>query len=191
MQITINGKREELDRELTVAELIGQLELQPKQVAVEVKFELGASAGSRSTLTFGRRSGRDRDARRGRLKNTLTTEAIPNQTDQDDLLQVGEHTLSSRLIVGTGKYSTFDQMREALDASGTHCITVAVRRERLYDEMGKNILDYIDLSRYLLLPNTAGCYNVEDALRTAPLGPRDLAGVGKPRCKLGEARGAR
>ncbi len=97
-----------------------------------------------------------------------------------DSFRVGDHTLTSRLIVGTGKYATFDQMRDALDVSGTHCITVAVRRERLYDEMGKNILDYIDLSRYLLLPNTAGCYNVEDALRTARLGREILSGLDNP-----------
>jgi thiazole synthase len=115
----------------------------------------------------------------------LSTEAAEDSTGLGssqgaDTFQVGEHTLSSRLIVGTGKYTTYEEMREALDVSGTHCITVAVRRERLYDEMGKNILDYIDLSRYLLLPNTAGCYNVEDALRTARLGREILLGLENP-----------
>jgi thiazole synthase len=92
-------------------------------------------------------------------------------------LRIGNHTLSSRLIVGTGKYATFAQMRDALDVSGTDCITVAVRRDRLYDAAGENILDYLDLSRYLLLPNTAGCYTVEDALRTARLGREILSGL--------------
>ena len=110
----------------------------------------------------------------------MSSEAVSPPTDHEDVLRVGEHALTSRLIVGTGKYSTFDLMRDALNASGTHCITVAVRRERLYDEMGKNILDYIDLSRYLLLPNTAGCYNVEDALRTARLGREILLGLENP-----------
>jgi thiazole synthase len=107
----------------------------------------------------------------------VSSEVVPNQPQQTGALRIGEHTLTSRLIVGTGKYETFDVMREALDASGTHCITVAVRRERLYDQLGKNILDYIDSSRYLLLPNTAGCYNVEDALRTARLGREILLGL--------------
>ena len=93
-------------------------------------------------------------------------------------LQIGEHRLASRLIVGTGKYPTMPLMREALDVSGTDCITVAVRRERLYDEFGKNILDYIDLNRYTLLPNTAGCFNADDAVRTARLGREILRGLG-------------
>ena len=97
-----------------------------------------------------------------------------------DRLCVGNQRLDSRLIVGTGKYATFAQMAEALDLSGTHCITVAVRRERLYDEHGQNILDSIDLNRYLLLPNTAGCYTAEDAVRTARLGREILRGLENP-----------
>lgn len=95
-------------------------------------------------------------------------------------LTIASHALVSRLIVGTGKYDTFAQMRLALDASGADCITVAVRRERLYDASGENILDSLDLSRYLLLPNTAGCYTAEDALRTARLGREILLGLENP-----------
>jgi thiazole synthase len=95
-------------------------------------------------------------------------------------LRIGSHTLSSRLIVGTGKYETFAVMQAALDVCGTDCITVAVRRERLYDAAGENILDYIDLSRYLLLPNTAGCYTAKDAVRTARLGREILLGLENP-----------
>lgn len=102
------------------------------------------------------------------------------QLEHDTPLRIGQHTLTSRLIVGTGKYATSEVMREALAASGTHCITVAVRREQLYDQFGQNILDYIDLSRYLLLPNTAGCYTAEDALRTARLGREILLGLENP-----------
>jgi thiazole synthase len=90
---------------------------------------------------------------------------------------VGGHRLRSRLIVGTGRYRTFAHMSAALDLSGTHCITVAVRRERLYDEYGQNILDHLDLDRYILLPNTAGCYTAEDAVRTARLGREILRGL--------------
>ncbi|MEX2559330.1 MAG: thiazole synthase, partial [Pirellulales bacterium] len=61
-----------------------------------------------------------------------------------DRLRLGRHTLSSRLIVGTGKYASYGLMAEALDLSGTDCITVAVRRERLYDAEGNNLLDHID-----------------------------------------------
>jgi thiazole synthase len=90
-------------------------------------------------------------------------------TPADDVLQIGPHRLQSRLIVGTGKYETFTQMRECLELSGADCITVAVRREKLHDGSGQNILDFID-PRYTILPNTAGCYAAADAVRVARLG---------------------
>ncbi len=96
----------------------------------------------------------------------------------DDVLQLGGHSLDSRLIVGSGKYDDFELMRESLEASGARCITVAVRRERLYNPDGKNILDFLDLNRYVLLPNTAGCFTAEDAIRTARLGREILLGLG-------------
>jgi thiazole synthase len=101
-------------------------------------------------------------------------------TSVDDLLQLGPHSFHSRLIVGTGKYASFEVMRQALDASGAQCITVAVRRERLYDGEGHNILDFIDLERYTLLPNTAGCFTAQDAVRTARLGREILRELGNP-----------
>lgn len=99
---------------------------------------------------------------------------------REDVLRLGSHVFRSRLIVGTGKYETFEIMRDALEASGTQCVTVAVRRERLYDGDGRNILDYLDPDRYTLLPNTAGCYTVKDAVRTARLGREILRELGNP-----------
>lgn len=98
----------------------------------------------------------------------------------DDRLRIGSHSFSSRLIVGTGKYATYELMREALDLSGAECITVAVRRERLIDAAGKNLLDFIDTSRYTILPNTAGCFSAEDAVRVARLGREILSQMGNP-----------
>lgn len=98
----------------------------------------------------------------------------------DETLKVGTHVLKSRLIVGTGKYDTLQLMKDSLDASGTDCVTVAVRREKLYDREGKNLLDYIDLSRFTLLPNTAGCYNAIDAVRIARLGREILKSLENP-----------
>ncbi|MEM9587770.1 MAG: thiazole synthase [Planctomycetota bacterium] len=98
----------------------------------------------------------------------------------DAPVQVGSHTLQSRLIVGTGRYDTMEQMQASLDASGADCVTVAVRRERLYDRQGKNILDFLDLDRYTLLPNTAGCYTAIDAIRAAKLGREILRTLGNP-----------
>jgi thiazole synthase len=85
--------------------------------------------------------------------------------------------LRSRLIVGTGKYENLEAMREALELSGADCVTVAVRRERLYDGHGQNILDFLDLDRYTLLPNTAGCYTAQDAVRAARMGREILRGL--------------
>ena len=98
----------------------------------------------------------------------------------DDPLVIGTHTLASRLIVGTGKYATYALMGEALERSGTDCITVAVRRERLIDADGNNLLDHVDTSRYTLLPNTAGCFNADDAVRVARLGREILLGLENP-----------
>ncbi|MCP4869554.1 MAG: thiazole synthase [Proteobacteria bacterium] len=82
---------------------------------------------------------------------------------------IGEHHFTSRLIVGTGKYSTFDVMSEALDASGAELITVALRRIKLDAPPGVGLLDHIDRKRYRLLPNTAGCFTAEDAILTCRL----------------------
>ncbi|QDS92568.1 Thiazole synthase [Roseimaritima multifibrata] len=98
----------------------------------------------------------------------------------DKPLTVGGHTLSSRLIVGTGRYDTMEVMRDSLHQSGAHCVTVAVRREKLYDRTGQNILDFLDLERYILLPNTAGCYNATDAVRAARLGREILRTLENP-----------
>lgn len=106
--------------------------------------------------------------------------SIESSVPADAPLRLGSHTLRSRLIVGTGKYDTFDRMRDCLEASGSEVITVAVRRERLIDAQGRNILNYIDLARYTILPNTAGCFTAEDAVRVARLGREILLGLENP-----------
>ena len=98
----------------------------------------------------------------------------------DETLKIGKHVLKSRLIVGTGKYEALQLMQDAMDASGSDCVTVAVRREKLYDREGKNLLDFIDLARFTLLPNTAGCYNATDAVRVARLGREILKSLENP-----------
>lgn len=98
----------------------------------------------------------------------------------DKPLVLGSHELESRLIVGTGKYATYELMKDCLTASGADVITVAVRRERLIDTGGRNILDFIDLNRYTILPNTAGCFTAEDAIRVARLGREILEGLENP-----------
>jgi thiazole synthase len=83
-------------------------------------------------------------------------------------LKIGDLELTSRLIVGTGKYGDFPTMRKALEASGTGMVTVAVRRVNL-DRTRESLLDYLDLDHYALLPNTAGCYSADEAIKYARL----------------------
>jgi thiazole synthase len=89
---------------------------------------------------------------------------------EQDLLVLGGKTFRSRLIVGTGKYSTFAVMKEAIERSEAEIVTVAVRRIDLGKRSGESLLAHIDTSRTMLLPNTAGCYTAEDAIRVANLG---------------------
>ena len=95
-------------------------------------------------------------------------------------LRVGPFEFHSRLFVGTGKYASHELMQEALAASGCQVVTVAVRRERLYDDQQRSLLDFIDLARYTILPNTAGCFNARDAIRHARLARELLDGLGNP-----------
>lgn len=98
----------------------------------------------------------------------------------DRPLKIGPYELQSRLIVGSGRFDTPELMRDSLAASGSQCVTVAVRRERLYDREGKNLLEFIDPDKYLLLPNTAGCFNAADAVRVARLGRELLRELENP-----------
>src|SRR5262245_7312023 len=87
-----------------------------------------------------------------------------------DTFEIAGRTFTSRLIVGTGKYSSPAAMVRAHEASGAEMVTVAVRRVNISDRTKESLLDYIDTTKYVLLPNTAGCYTVEEAIRTARLG---------------------
>ena len=80
-------------------------------------------------------------------------------------ITIGDFTFESPLFVGTGKYATYEQMVDALAASGCEVVTVAVRRERMVDGAGRNILDFLDPKQYTLLPNTAGCFSAVNSRR--------------------------
>ena len=97
------------------------------------------------------------------------TEQEKTEHESDAPLVLGEHSFGSRLFVGTGKYATFEEMEEALAISGTECVTVAVRRVNLDPKAGPSLLDHIDRSKLTILPNTAGCFDAESAVRTARL----------------------
>jgi thiazole synthase len=89
---------------------------------------------------------------------------------QNDMLRIAGKEFRSRLIVGTGKYRSFQEMVRAHEASGAEIVTVAVRRVNLTDRSKESLLDYIDRSKYFILPNTAGCYTGDEAVRAARLG---------------------
>src|SRR5918999_5913293 len=101
--------------------------------------------------------------------NTNPKSRISNPVGNSDLLVIAGREFRSRLIVGTGKYSSFSVMQRAHEASGAEMVTVAVRRVNISDRTKESLLDYIDTSRYVLLPNTAGCYTADEAVRTAYL----------------------
>jgi len=109
-----------------------------------------------------------------------TPPAEPAREPAPAPLHIAGRTFHSRLLVGTGKYETYDLMTRALDASGCEVVTVAVRRERLVNDRGESLLDFIDTDRYTILPNTAGCFSAEDAVRVARLGRELLDQIGNP-----------
>ncbi|MBI4824228.1 MAG: thiazole synthase [Nitrospirae bacterium] len=87
----------------------------------------------------------------------------------DNRLTIKDIEFSSRLWVGTGKYRDFEETKKAVEASGADVVTVSVRRINIIDKSSENLLDYIDPKKYKILPNTAGCYTVSDALRYSRL----------------------
>ena len=92
-----------------------------------------------------------------------------------DSLKIGKHIIRSRLIVGTGKYKNFKQTAEAVKASGADMVTVAVRRVNILDKRKPVLMDYLNPKKIIYLPNTAGCFNSKDALRTLRLA-REMGG---------------
>jgi len=105
------------------------------------------------------------------MMNEAATSRIANRESQikDDVLKIGPYTLNSRLILGTGKYPTGEVMQQALEASGTDMVTVAVRRVDLKNREGDPVLSHLDFDKYIILPNTAACFTAEEAIRTARL----------------------
>jgi thiazole synthase len=167
--ITLNGETRALAEALSVSGLLGQLGVRPEHVAVEVNRVLVTRARHAETTL-----------QSGDVVEVVTLVGGGSGQEEPTALKIGSHTFRSRLFVGTGKYATLEHMSACLAASGCEVVTVAVRRERLFDKEGRNLLDYLDPKRYTILPNTAGCFSAEDALRTARLGRELLEGLGNP-----------
>lgn len=159
MRISVNGQQKDVQEGRTIAQLIEDLELRIEQVAVERNLELvPRSQFSQCLLQEG-----------DQLEIVTLVGGGSEPQELDAPLTLGRYTFRSRLFVGTGKYASFAQTRDCLEASGSECITVAVRRVNLTDRSQESLLDYIDRDRYTILPNTAGCFNADDAIRYARL----------------------
>ncbi len=170
VEIQLNGELRAIPAGLSVADLVRLLDLEPARVAVERNRALVPRADHAQTPV---EPGDEFEV------VTLVGGGAPDTEPAPELV-IGSHRFRSRLLVGTGKYSTLELMRECLAETGSEVVTVAVRRERLFDREGRNLLDFLDPKRYTILPNTAGCFNTEDALRTARLGRELLSGLGNP-----------
>jgi thiazole synthase len=167
VQITLNGQPRALSETLSVEELLRQLGYHGMRgLAVEINQEVvPAACHAERRISAG-------DA------VEVVTLVGGGSPVTDKQLVIGKFRFQSRLITGTGKYASYDLMRDCLIASGCEVTTVAVRRERLIDKQGRNILDYLDLGKLTILPNTAGCFSAEDAIRHARLARELLANLG-------------
>lgn len=112
--------------------------------------------------------------------NIAQNDATQPSEFQDKPLKIGRNEIRSRLIMGSGRYESFELMQQSLELSGSDAITIAIRREKLHDSASRNILDFIDWKKYLLLPNTAGCYDATTAVRCARMGREILKGLENP-----------
>jgi len=172
--IQLNGSPKELPGPLTVLEALEWLKLRPEHIAVEVNRTLVPRERHQLT-TLAEGDEVEIVTLVGGGSGNGAADVAPIEP-----LRIGSHTFRSRLFVGTGKYESLELMRDCLEASGAEVVTVAVRRERLFDAEGRNLLDELDLNRLTVLPNTAGCFRAEEALRTARLGRELLSGLNNP-----------
>lgn len=168
--IVVNGEPRSVLFPITVERLLQDLGQESRRVAVEVNREIVPR------VRHGQTSLSEGDA----VEIVTLVGGGSDSPPVDKPLCIGPFTFRSRLFTGTGKYTTYDLMRESLAASGCEVTTVAVRRERLLDKDGRNLLDFLDLKRYTILPNTAGCFSADDAIRHARLARELLSNLGNP-----------
>jgi thiazole synthase len=175
--LTLNGELRRFRAHATVADLVRDIGLDPAKVAVERNLEIV----SRSTLE-------DVVLADGDRLEIVHFVGGGQDSAPNDSWTVAGRTFHSRLIVGTGKYKDFEQNAAALVASGAEIITVAVRRVNVSDPKAPMLTDYIDPKKYTYLPNTAGCFTADDAIRTLRLA-REAGGWDLVKLEvLGEAK---
>ena len=162
MQLTINGEHRDFTAALSVTELLENLGLDPRKVALERNLEIVPKSAYAAT--------RLADGDRLEIVHFIGGGGVGRADPAaDDSWTVAGRTVRSRLIVGTGMYKTYDENRRAVEASGAEMVTVAVRRVNITDPKKEMLVDFIDPKKYIYLPNTAGCFTAADALRTLRL----------------------
>lgn len=168
LRITLNSESRSFPAPLFVSELLRTLGKDSRKLAVEVNRVVIPRAEHE------KRSLADGD------EVEIVTLVGGGQPPGDKPLIIGKFRFASRLFTGTGKYASNELMRQCLDASGCEVTTVAVRRERLIDKDGHSLLDALDLSKLTILPNTAGCFSADDAIRHARLARELLTNLENP-----------
>lgn len=157
MKVTINGEGHEFDTPLSVTEVLGRLALEPAKIAVERNLEIVPRSQYGATMVG--------DGDRLEIVHFIGG----GQPEGDDPLVIAGRTYRSRLIVGTGKYKSYAENAAAMEAAGAEIVTVAVRRVNLTNKDEPMLVDFIDPKKVTYLPNTAGCFTGEDAVRTLRL----------------------
>jgi thiazole synthase len=179
ISIRVNGEHRRVGRGLTIADLALELGLEPSRVAVERNLEVVP----RSTLGEVKvEDGDDYEI------VTFVGGGDHGRPVEEDAWTVAGRSFRSRLIVGTGKYKSFEQNAAAVEASGAEIVTVAVRRVNIADPGQPMLTDFIDPKLYTYLPNTAGCFTADEAIRTLRLA-REAGGWDLVKLEvLGEAK---
>jgi len=157
IEICLNGEKHELPQELNIAQLLEHFDLPKDRVAVERNRSIVPKLQWESVSV-------------AQGDEFEVVQFVGGGSGAADPFVVAGRTFRSRLIVGTGKYSSHEVMAEAHRRSGTDMVTVAVRRIDLKAPKGQSMIDFIGREKIMILPNTAACYNVDDAVRTARLG---------------------
>ena len=164
MSVVINGENREIPSPITVTVLLRDLGLDARKIALEHNLEIVPRSAYDKTLVS--------DGDRLEIVHFIGGgDALSDQDGDsgDDSWTVAGRMMTSRLIIGTGKYESYDQNRRAAEAAGAQMVTVAVRRVNLTDPGQEMLVDHVDPKKYIYLPNTAGCFSGEDAVRTLRL----------------------
>ncbi|MBN2752657.1 MAG: sulfur carrier protein ThiS [Rhodospirillaceae bacterium] len=161
MHITLNGETKTVGEGLSVADLLQELGIEPRKVAVERNLEIVPKSAYAATNVA--------DGDRFEVVHFIGGGAPQEDKVNEDPLVIAGRTFSSRLLVGTGKYKDFPETAAALAASGAEIVTVAVRRVNISDPKQPMLMDFVDPKIYTYLPNTAGCFTADDAVRTLRL----------------------